>query len=123
MHVVVHAVDHLEGASGIRALQQATLLDADKQGIGVMGVKRDVLGMGNVGRGREAPVGHIYCAQGRQLCPVTSEIIAIEQVRWLCASIQARAAGQPHACQAIHIGLSEPVVAPFPGARPPSPLA
>src|SRR6266540_1344641 len=58
--VVVHAWDHLKSASSIGALQEATLLYADQQGVRVMWVEIDVLGMGDVWRSRKSPAGHIH---------------------------------------------------------------
>src|SRR5919109_438566 len=78
VHVVVHPWDDLEGASSIGALQEATLLYADKQGMRVVWVESDMLGMGDIWRSRESPPGHIHRAQGREFSPATSEIIAIE---------------------------------------------
>src|SRR5215831_10398214 len=84
VHVIVHPWDDPEGASSIGALQQTTLLYADKQGARVMWVEIDMLGMGDIWRGRESPPGHIHRPQCWEFSPATSEIIAIEQVRGLC---------------------------------------
>ena len=77
VHIVVHPRNHPEGASIVRAFQKATLLDADKQGVRVLGVEVDVLRVGDVGRRREPPPGHIHRPQGREFRPVASEIVAI----------------------------------------------
>jgi len=60
VHIVIHPWDHLEGASSIYALQEATLFDTNKHSVGVRGVEIDVLSMGNMGRSRETPVRHIH---------------------------------------------------------------
>jgi hypothetical protein len=60
VHVVIHPWNHLEGASGVRALQEATLFDPDKYRVGVLGVEIDVFGMGDMGRSRKAPARHIH---------------------------------------------------------------
>jgi hypothetical protein len=94
VHIVVHAVHDLEGLSIIRALQQTTLLYPDKERMGILGMKRDVLGVGKVGRGRKAPVRHIPRAQSREFGPVMPEIIARKQVGRLRAGIQPHTGGQ-----------------------------
>ena len=60
VHVVIHARDHLEGVASVRALQEATLFDADKHRVGVLGVEIDVLGMGDMRRSRKTPARHIH---------------------------------------------------------------
>ena len=54
VHIVVHPRDHPEGAP-IVGFQEATLLDADKHGMRVMGWN-DVLRVRDVGRRRETPL-------------------------------------------------------------------
>ena len=60
VHIVVHPWDDLEGTPSIRALQEAPLLYANKQSVWVLGMEIDVLGMGDVGRCREGPLGCIH---------------------------------------------------------------
>jgi len=60
VYIVVHPWDDLESASSIRALQETPLLYANKQGIWVLRVEINVLGMGDVGRRREGPLGRIH---------------------------------------------------------------
>src|SRR5215510_1745092 len=108
-------MDYLEGTTRICALQETPLLYANKHGIGVMGVKIDVLRMGDGGRRREGPLGRIHRPQSRELRPTAAEIIARKQVRWLRSGEKTWASGQSGARQAIDVVLCEPVVAPLPG--------
>jgi hypothetical protein len=115
VHIVVHPRDHPEGAPIVGALQKATLLDANKQGVRVLGVKRDVLRVRDMGRCRETPSGHIHRPQGREFRPVAAEIVAIEQMRRLRSGINARAASQSGAGQAIDVVLRESTISLLPG--------
>ena len=72
-------------------------------------------GMGDMGWSWESPLGHIDRPESRELCPVVPEIIATEQMGWLCPGKQTRAFWESCAGEAIDVVLREPMVAALPG--------
>jgi hypothetical protein len=115
VHVVVHPRDHVKRPPRVRALQEAALLDAHEQGLRVVGVDGDVLGVGHVRWGRETPVGGLARPQPGQLGPVAAQVVAREQVRRLRPGKDPRAPGQSGAGEAVDVGFGEALIAALPG--------
>src|SRR5215204_24253 len=108
MYVFVHAGYVAPGLAAVVGAQQAADLDADVHDVGVGRVGRDVLGVGDMRRPREAPrVDRRYLTQRGALGPARAEVIADEKLGRLGTAVQPRGAVALDRFEAVDVLLGQ----------------